>query len=70
MESAFFSKPYKQLILGVDCVIKTFIPRTWSHTTLNLAKEVEQNFERDRKNCLLSLDFDKISEIFVEEKTI
>ena len=35
-----------------------------------IAKSTEQNFEGDRKNCLLSLDFDEISEIFVEEEAI
>ena len=29
-----------------------------------------KNFERDQKNCLLSLDFDEISEILREEETI
>ena len=35
-----------------------------------MAKQTEQHFERDRKSCLLSLDFDEISEIFVEEEMI
>ena len=30
----------------------------------------EQNIERDLKKCLLSLSFNEISEIFVEEETI
>ena len=47
-----------------------FISRTCTHTTLKMAESTEQNFERDRKNCLLSLHFDEISEIFTEEETI
>ena len=35
-----------------------------------MAESIEKNFERDQKSCLLSLDFDEISEIFVEEETI
>ena len=35
-----------------------------------MAVSTEQNLERDGKNYLLSLDFDEISEILVEEKTI
>ena len=35
-----------------------------------MAESTEQNFERDGKNCLLSLNFDEISEILVEQKTI
>ena len=46
------------------------ISRTCTHTTLNMAESTKQNFERDRKNSLLSLDFDEISEILVQEKTI
>ena len=58
-----------------DCVVLKryvaddyFISQTC--TTLNMAESTEQNFERDRKNCLLSLDFYEISEIFVEDETI
>ena len=58
-----------------DCVVLKryvaggcFISQTF--TTLNMAESTEQNFERDRKNCLLSLDFDEISKIFVEDETI
>ena len=47
-----------------------FISRTCTHTTSNMAKSTKQNFERDRENCLLSLDFNEIPEIFVEEETI
>ena len=35
-----------------------------------MAESTEQNFERDQKNCFLSLNFDEISKIFVEEETI
>ena len=35
-----------------------------------MAESTEQNFERDRKKCLLSMDFDEISETFVEEETV
>ena len=35
-----------------------------------MAESTEKNFERDQKSCLLSLDFDEISEIFVEEDII
>ena len=35
-----------------------------------MAESTEQNFERDRKKCLLSTDFDEISETFVEEETV
>ena len=47
-----------------------FNSRTCTHATLNMTKSTAQNFERGRKNCLLSLDFDEISEILVEEETI
>ena len=47
-----------------------FILRTNIHTTLNMAKSTKQNFERDRKHCLLSVDFDEISGIFVEKEMI
>ena len=47
-----------------------FILRTCTHATLNMAETTKQNFERDRTKYLLSLDFDEISEIFVEEETI
>ena len=46
-----------------------FILRTCTHTTLNMTESTKQSFERDRKDCLLLLDFDEISEIFVEEET-
>ena len=35
-----------------------------------MAESTEKNFERDQKSCLRSLDFDEISEIFVEEEII
>ena len=47
-----------------------FIWRTCTHLTLNMAESTKQNFERDRKKCLLSIDFDEISETFVEEETV
>ena len=47
-----------------------FILRTSTITSLNMAESAEQNFERDHKNCLLSINFDEISKIFVEQETI
>ena len=47
-----------------------FISRTSTITSLNMAESAKQNFERDHKNCLLSINFDEISKIFVEEETI
>ena len=35
-----------------------------------MAESAEQNFERDHKNYLLSINFDEIPKIFVEEETI
>ena len=35
-----------------------------------MAESTKQNFESDQKNCLLSLNFDEISKIFVEEETM
>ena len=44
---------------------------TQTHThTHNMTVSTEQNIERDLKKCLLSLSFNEISEIFVEEETI
>ena len=44
---------------------------TQTHThTHNMTVLTEQNIERDLKKCLLSLSFNEISEIFVEEETI
>ena len=47
-----------------------FISRTSTITSLNMAESAEQNFERDHKNYLLSINFDEIPKIFVEEETI
>ena len=47
-----------------------FIWRTCRHITLSMAKSTKLNFERNRKKCLLSLDFAEVSEIFAEEETI
>ena len=52
-----------EIIFGDGC----FISRTYTHTTLNMAKSTEQKFERDWKNSLLSLDFDEVSKIFIKE---
>ena len=41
-----------------------------ARTTMNMTESTEQNFERDRKNCFLSLDFDEASEKIVEEEPI
>ena len=41
-----------------------------THTTMSMTESTEKSFERDGAKGLLSLDFDGISEIFVEEKTI
>ena len=51
--------------LSRDCVVlKRYAADEYFNsqtcTTLNMAESTEQNFERDRKNCLLSLDFDEI----------
>ena len=47
-----------------------FIWQTYTQKTLNMTESTKQNFERDRKNCLLPVDFEEISELFVEEETI
>ena len=51
--------------LSRDCVVlKRYVVDEYFNsqtcTILNMAESTEQNFERDRKNCLLSLDFDEI----------
>ena len=67
----WFGNCHVSLLLGNDMLETATSFREIAHTLhWIIAESIEQNFEKDKKNCLLPLEFDEISEMILEEETI